>query len=1382
MRLHRQMVLAIAVVAIFAIVVAGAYADDYYVATTGSDTTGDGSSGNPWQTVAHALSWISTNDPGSVVDPHTIYIAAGTYDSSIGESYPLTMQSYVSLSGDDEATTILDAENNEYHVIYCYSANNFTIENLTITRGNANGPSEDARGGGIYCRGSSPTLTNCTVSANFARFGGGIYYGYSSSPTLTNCTVSANSADYFGGGIYSYVGSLTLTGCAVSGNTADLHGGGIYCYDSSPTITDCTLSGNTASDFGGGISCGSSSNPELMNCLLVDNSANYGGGVHCEEDNGNPPTLTNCTIADNSASESDGGGGIYCVSGSTVTVKNGILWGDTANGASDEISGYGTVTVTYSDVEGGWTGTGNIDEDPLFVGSYYLSHVAAGQDNDSPCIDRGDDTAANLGLDDRTTRVDGGYDTGQVDMGYHYDEGSGLHHYVDKTHGDDSNGGTSWEDAFATIQKGINSCNTGSSGDPDMVHVAAQTYYENIVLDSYITLWGGYPAGGGALDPDLNVTIIDGDADGTVVRINGKDEVTVDGFTIQNGKTTGGGGGIRCINSSARLADCTISDNISAASGGGIYCYDSSPTLTDCTISGNSTSYHGAGIYYYGGSPALRGCTVSDNTADQDGGGIYCIDSSPTLTNGLISSNTADFGGGIYCYESSPTVTNCTLADNQAYSYGGGIYCYDSGSHPDIENCILWGDTAGGVSNEISGSGTVTVTYSDVEGGWAGTGNIDEDPLFVGSYYLSHIAAGQSSDSPCIDVGSDTAANLNLDDRTTRVDGVYDTGQVDMGYHYDEGSELHHYVDAASGDDNDSGDSWDDAFATIQKAIDVCEEGTCDDPDVIHVAEGTYVENLVLDSNITMLGGYPAGGGARDPDTYETIIDGNAVDSVVTIDAKECLTIDGFTITNGSATNGGGIYCYDSSPTLIDLTISNNDAYDGAGMYCSNSSPTLTDCTLSDNEASHDGGGIYYYYYSSGTLTGCRFSGNEAGRGGGIYAYHHSSPDLTGCGLSDNHADTYGGGICGHYYSSGTLTNCTISGNTAYYDGGGAYYFDNCSPTLTDCTLSDNRVSSDGGGILCRYRSDPELTNCLIVSNSANYGGGFHCEEYSGYPSSPTLTNCTIADNEASETDGGGGIYCQAGNTVTVKNSILWGDTAGGVSNEISGDGTVTVTYSDVEGGWTGTGNIDEDPMFVPHDEYGRHTAYYLAHEGAQAVYSPCVDAGSGSVSDYGLEGTTTCTDGREDGDDDGNGDTGPIDMGYHYPEGYDGEDDTYIELASFEARADGSSVVLTWETGAEIRNAGFVLFRTIAGVKDYRQISDLIGARGTPASGASYSFTDSNVEPGVMYEYWLVDIETSGKWTAHGPASAGLPMSLNLIQLPSAFAQGYGGQATNAR
>jgi predicted outer membrane repeat protein len=148
-------------------------------------------------------------------------------------------------------------------------------------------------------------------------------------------------------------------------------------------------------------------------------------------------------------------------------------------------------------------------------------------------------------------------------------------------------------------------------------------------------------------------------------------------------------------------------------------------------------------------------------------------------------------------HNASPEIRNCTFSGNEA-EMGGGIYS-GTNSSPTITNCIVWNNYAGIGTEELYNDGTSTaiVTYSDVKGGWPGEGNIGLDldldnPLFVngpGGYnYLSQSATGdpdQSSDSPCVDTGSDTAANLGLDEKTTRTDGVPDTGTVDMGYHYE---------------------------------------------------------------------------------------------------------------------------------------------------------------------------------------------------------------------------------------------------------------------------------------------------------------------------------------------------------------------------------------------------------------------------------------------------------------------------------------------------------------------------------------------------------------------------------------------------------------------
>ena len=119
--------------------------------------------------------------------------------------------------------------------------------------------------------------------------------------------------------------------------------------------------------------------------------------------------------------------------------------------------------------------------------------------------------------------------------------------------------------------------------------------------------------------------------------------------------------------------------------------------------------------------------------------------------------------------------------------------CPQQPSNLQIINCIFWD---GG--NEITNTdgSTITITFSDVAGGWTNDDcpaehpvcNIDADPLFVsgpaGRHYLSQIAACAAADSPCVDAGSNMAGDKGLDTLTTRSDEVADTGLVDMGYHY----------------------------------------------------------------------------------------------------------------------------------------------------------------------------------------------------------------------------------------------------------------------------------------------------------------------------------------------------------------------------------------------------------------------------------------------------------------------------------------------------------------------------------------------------------------------------------------------------------------------
>jgi len=263
----------------------------------------------------------------------------------------------------------------------------------------------------------------------------------------------------------------------------------------------------------------------------------------------------------------------------------------------------------------------------------------------------------------------------------------------------------------------------------------------------------------------------------------GEDENSVvQGFTIQNGHagSSSHGGGIFCNHASPTIRNNIISGNSCGFYGGGICCLNASPIIEGNTITSNLANW-GGGISCRESEATIRNNTISENTVEQTGGGVFCdFNCSVTLFNNLISENVANWhGGGISCYMSSSlTLSNCTIVSNDGTANSGGIYC--SNSTVLVDSSILWGN----VPEELgfASGGTGVVTYSDIQGGWTGEGNIDADPLFVtgplGEHYLSQVVCGDPDDSPCLDSGIQSTEPYG----TTGC--LWDTGVVDMGYHY----------------------------------------------------------------------------------------------------------------------------------------------------------------------------------------------------------------------------------------------------------------------------------------------------------------------------------------------------------------------------------------------------------------------------------------------------------------------------------------------------------------------------------------------------------------------------------------------------------------------
>ena len=153
-----------------------------------------------------------------------------------------------------------------------------------------------------------------------------------------------------------------------------------------------------------------------------------------------------------------------------------------------------------------------------------------------------------------------------------------------------------------------------------------------------------------------------------------------------------------------------------------------------------------------------------------------------------------------------------------------------------------------------------------------------------------------------------------------------------------------------------------------------------------------------------------------------------------------------------------------------------------------------------------------------------------------------------------------------------------------------------------------------GGGIYCSDGSSPTIRNTIIWGNSADYGGGL----YSFY-ASPTLTNNTFYRNSA---NCGGGICCgYALTTVRVTNAILWENSADNQGDELyvggsSSTPTLSVDYSDVDGGLTSVYSSHPDDV-----DWGVHNIdidpeFIEPDKGDFHIweYSPCIDQGDNNA------------------------------------------------------------------------------------------------------------------------------------------------------------------------
>ena len=1009
-------------------------------------------------------------------------------------------------------------------------------------------------------------------------------------------------------------------------------GGAIEADGVGVRVTDCHFRYNLPSNSGA-ITTKNSGSATVTNCSFYRNSS----GVYV--DTGSTATITNCTLYYNIRGLTNNDG--------TARAANCIFWANTIH----QIGGTGTFDITYSDIAGGYSGTGNINADPQLADGMGENFHLTGN---SPCLDKGNNSATAIpsrDYDGNVRKIDGDSNGSViVDMGC--DEYAKV--YYVKANATGSNNGLSWENAFTSLQSAL-----AVASPTNEIWVAAGTYKPGssgersatFTLKKGVAMYGGFSGDTSAAwedrAPETYKTYLSGDLNGNGrdnndsyhvlwAKTSGLDNSSlVDGLIITGGNANGSypdyrGGGIYIESCSPRFVNCTFENNYADDRGGAISEYGSSTLIENCLFRNNNSDAGGAVRFGYS-SAIMRGCIFENNNSTGSGGAVYLDSNSvPEILSCGFYGNSAITGGAIYFANGSNIcpISNCVFSANTASQYGGAIYgmscSFDvinstfwnnngisggirvsSGFNVRVLNSIFWANSSGQIY--ISNT-TSSVTYSLVQGGYSGAGNINIDPLFIDPDGADNEAGTLDDDlritenSSCVNHGSVTGSPAE------DFFGMARDGIADIGYHEImlARSMIIYVNDDASGGKN--GLSWANAFTELDRGLYLAEPG-----DAVWVAGGTYKPTIrvtaddsrsvafQLKNGVEVLGGFA---GDEDPGTFDLAARDIAANETV---------LSGDIGTSGTATDNSYHVFY--HPAELDLD--NTAILDG--------------CTIANGYNSGDtdsinglGAGMYNYSCSP-TIQNCRFHDNSCsgGNGGGMYNYN-SSPEITDCIFDMNYTKYYGGAMYNHTDSM---------------------------PIISKCLFEENEASS-GGAISHIDCPGMQMEQCMIRNNTARQGSAM----YMNYFSEMNLSNCTIYNNvDAYE-------VLDARNMAifNLSNCIVWGNDGDAIYN---GEAYSYVQNSNIEGSggsenWNWQfgedlgGNIDQDPRFDP-----SNMPQLLAD-------SPCIDAGYNdqNLSSIDYFGNKRLADGNCDM-------VATVDMGiYEYSHRYQGDynEDCVVNMVDF--------------------------------------------------------------------------------------------------------------------
>ena len=943
--------------------------------------------------------------------------------------------------------------------------------------------------------------------------------GETATSILEGFAIENGCADY-GGGIFLDGASPQIKQCHVVKNKAAVGGGGMFASNgSSPAISECLVAENRADGYGGGLACESSSSPEFSDGLIAGNyTGNQGGGVYA---NASSPVLTRTEIAENNAMQNGGG----------------LLFTNSAA--------------------------------PLVSRSRLMDNAACGSGGGAHVSDGAAPEFVNVMAVGNSATYDGGA---------FYASGAATQlSVVNATVSENSasfGGGVFAEDATVLIG---NSILWNNSREIDLSEAAsAVVEYSDVQTAS-----GAYPGTGNINEDPLFVS------SGSDWRLQ-SGSPCIEAADTSSAPVEDLDGQARPFGAEADMGADEWNDSVPTPE------FSASPVEGYATLSVTFTdlsspeSEIASRSWDFGDGSSSTDANPTHEYSDR---GRYTV--TLTVENASGSQFVATKAGYVEVKDDEPTA---------AFSFdpAGGraslsVSFSDDSYSPSGVASRIWefgdGATSTGESPvhvyETAGTYRPRLTVTDDDGD--SDSFLLPDPICVAD-------PGPKASFYAFPITGNAPLNVAFYDASTSYAPItswsWDFG--DSSPLSSERNPFHKYAAAGEYDVTLTVTSENGQDAEIRvgyvrarsdaQTLSVCSDGSCDhvtiqgaidaafDGDKVLVKSGTYYENIVFGGKAVRV--------VSESGFGTTIIDGGGAGNVASfVDGEDAGSVlEGFTLRNGSAEFGGGVYCDSfSSPQIRSCNISNNEASEGGGgaAALNSSHPLFYSCLIQLNQADF-GGGLACLRSSSPAFQYTSIFLNQAtGDGGGVFAIDGSSPVFEKPStIAANQAGDMGGGLFARLCSI-HAKDVSMIGNGAK-NGAAAAFVQVCSAVMERCTATENAATGNGGAVFGIDSSLPELRNCLVAENTAAFGAAASFDNVV----LPSAISCTIADNAANE-DGPGIVGTKVKGGLKVINTILRN---GGDEIVLADSEPEIVEYSNVEqdsGTYPGTGNINLDPLFV---------------------------------------------------------------------------------------------------------------------------------------------------------------------------------------------------------